>query len=117
MSDPRCKRRYRRRTVRVLVDFTHAGTVRCEYATTLGAGGMFVETEQPVPAGEPVKLRFRLPHADEVHELEARVAWSQPPSGPGDVTARSPGMGLEFKDPVGSAALARALERMDDGNG
>ncbi len=114
MSDPRCKRRYRRRTVRVLVDFQHDGVVRCEYATTLGAGGMFVGTESPLASGEPLKVRFRLPSSDEVHEIEARVAWSQPPASPGDSTARSPGMGIEFTDPVASSALARALDRLDD---
>ena len=107
------RRRFRRRTVRVLVDFRTAGGVRCEYATTLGAGGMFVSTEEPLPAGETLKVRFRLPGSERVHEIEARVVWAERP----DVadTPRPPGMGLAFTDAAATAVLARELERPDPG--
>ncbi len=106
------QRRFRRRTVRLLVDFLAGCGVRCEYATTLGAGGMFVETEEPLAAGTRLKVRFRLPGLDEVHEVEARVVWRQEAdAGPGG--RRAPGMGIEFTDAVAIAALARDLERLD----
>jgi type IV pilus assembly protein PilZ len=95
--------------VRVLVDFIAEGGVRCEYATTLGAGGMFVETEEPIPLEAALKARFRLPGSDVVHEIEGRVAWTQ---GAGDGGRRAPGMGVEFTDSVAVAALARELERL-----
>ncbi len=107
------RRRFRRRTVRVLVDFLVDGEVRCEYATTLGAGGMFVSTEAPIAAGEVLKLRFRLPHSPVVHEIEGRVVWSQPAGGgEADAPVRAPGMGIEFTDAAATAALGRSLERM-----
>ena len=37
----RQERRFRRRAVRVLVDFQSSAGIRCEYATILGAGGLF----------------------------------------------------------------------------
>jgi uncharacterized protein (TIGR02266 family) len=101
------RRRFRRRTVRLLVDFVAGAGVRCEYATTLGAGGLFIETEEPLPPGTPLKVRFRLPGADRLHEIEARVAWRQAASA--DAT-RAPGMGVEFTDAVATATLARELE-------
>ncbi len=103
------KRRFRRRTVRVLVDYQTEGEVHCEYATTLGAGGMFIETESPLPSGQQLKVRFRLPDEGGVHEIEARVVWCQ--RSEQGTLSRAPGMGIEFTDAVATSALARALER------
>ena len=108
-----CKRRFRRRTVRVLVDYQVAGSVRCEYATTLGAGGMFVETEDPLPPGTQLKTRFRLPGREVLHEVQGRVAWTLPAEA-GSGANRVPGMGVEFVDAVAAATLARELERLAD---
>ena len=104
------RRRYRRLTVRLLVDFVSAGGVRCEYATTLGAGGLFVESEEPLAAGTRLKVRFRLPGRETLHEIEGRVAWSQPA---GADARRAPGMGVEFTDAVAIAQLARELDRWE----
>lgn len=103
-------RRFRRRTVRTLVDYASDLGVGCDYATTLGAGGLFIETESPLPAGTRLKLRFRLAGSDVLHELTGRVVWSREP----DVTraVHSPGMGIQFTDEVGASALARELEKL-----
>lgn len=106
------RRRFRRRTIRVLVDFVAGARVRCDYATTLGAGGLFVETEEPLPVGARLKVRFRLPDGRDVHEIEGRVVWRQSPAA-GDGPVRAPGMGVEFTDAVASARLARELDRLD----
>jgi len=105
---PVSRRRFRRLTVRLLVDFVAAGGLRCEYATTLGAGGLFIECEQPLPPGTALKVRFRLPGGEPLHEIEGRVCWVQAPSA--DAT-RAPGMGVAFTDAVAIATLARELER------
>jgi type IV pilus assembly protein PilZ len=103
------KRRFRRRTVRLLVDF-HGGTgVRCEYATTLCAGGLFIETEEPIDIGTRIKVRFRLPKGGRVHEIEGRVAWHRRAE-PGTPADRAPGMAIEFIDAAAATALERDLE-------
>lgn len=107
----RTRRRFRRRKVRVLVDFRGRGGIRYEYATTIGAGGLFIETEEPIAIGSPIKVRFRLPGSDQIHEIEGRVVWHEP-AVPGEPTARAPGMGIEFMDAAAAAALARDLDRM-----
>jgi uncharacterized protein (TIGR02266 family) len=104
-------RRFKRRTVRVLVDYVSDAGIRCEYATTLGAGGLFVATEEPLPPGAGLVLRFRLPGRDVLHTVEGRVVWREPPDAAG--TARTPGMGIAFTDAAATAALARELERLD----
>lgn len=101
-------RRFRRRTVRLLVDYLAPDGVRCEYATTLGAGGLFIETEEPVRVDSLVKLRFRLSEQHDLHEIEGRVVWVRRMNEGG--RPHAPGMGIQFTDSVGCAALARELE-------
>jgi type IV pilus assembly protein PilZ len=105
----RQERRFRRRAVRFLVDFQSSSGIRCEYATTIGAGGLFIATEEPIEIGSPIKVRFRLPECDQVHEIEGRVVWHQRTIS-GEPTTRAPGMGIEFVDAVTAAALARDLD-------
>lgn len=106
------RRRFRRHVVRVLVDYVSREGARCEYATTLGPGGLFVETDTPLPLGSPLRLRFRLPGGQRLHEVEARVAWLYVPAEP-DRSPRPPGMGVEFTDTVAAAGVARELEDLE----
>ena len=102
------RRRFRRRTVRVLVDYAAPDGVRCEYATTLGAGGLFIESEEPLPPGSIFKVRFRLPSSGRIHEVESRVAWAHVASA--QTSSQAPGMGIVFTNAGATAELARELE-------
>jgi uncharacterized protein (TIGR02266 family) len=104
------RRRYSRRTVRVLVEYASEAGVCCDPATTLGAGGLFVETERPLFERARLKLRFRLPGAQGEHEIEGRVVWVRTPAESG---THAPGMGIEFTDRIAAARLARDLETLD----
>lgn len=107
------RRRFRRRTIRVLVDYPVDGAIRCEYATTLGAGGLFLECDEPLPLGSLLKLRFRLPHEEDLHEIEGRVSWFLAPGDPRR-GSQPPGMGVEFTDALAASKLAHALERIPE---
>jgi uncharacterized protein (TIGR02266 family) len=100
--------------VRVLVDFHAEGAPRCEYATTLGAGGLFIETDEPLPPGATLRLRFRLPGGSVLHAIDARVTWRhrQTEARAGD--ARPSGMGVAFTDAAAAAQLAHELEALED---
>lgn len=102
-------RRYRRQTLRVLVDYLTDSGVCCDYATTLGAGGMFLETDEPLAVGATVKARFRLPKGDDLHEMEGRVVWRREPASPGQPIG-SGGAGVKFTDQAAIQRLARELE-------
>jgi len=106
----RPRRRYRRRTVRITVDYLSDAGLQCERATTLGAGGLFVETDSPVPAGSLLKLRFQLSESGARHEIEGRVVWSK---GAGSSEAGARGMGIEFVNRAAAKALAADLENLD----
>ncbi len=49
----------------------------------IGTGGLFVSTEEPLPEGTPVKLRFTLPGHAEPIPVEAAVVWAEPLLGMG----------------------------------
>jgi uncharacterized protein (TIGR02266 family) len=102
-------RRYRRRPVRVLVEYFSDAGLCCDTATTLGAGGMFIQTHEPLPVDAPIKLSFQLPDSDTRHTFEGRVVWANPPQ-PGSIGA--PGMGIEFNDRRVSQLLAQEIERL-----
>jgi len=102
-------RRFRRRTIRILVDYSSDQGVRCDYATTLGAGGVFIETAEPLGRGTVVKMRFRLPESDVLHEIEGRVCWQRGGRAQEEVRF-APGMGIQFTDSTAAARLARELE-------
>ncbi|MBW2696276.1 MAG: PilZ domain-containing protein [Deltaproteobacteria bacterium] len=94
-------RRYRRQTLRILVDYvTEKG---------IGAGGMFIESDEPLQAGDTLKARFKLPQGDQIHEVEGRVVWSRAPGTEGHADA-SGGMGIKFVDQESISRLARELE-------
>ena len=105
----RPKRRYRRRTVRVLVEYVSDAGLCVDPATTLGAGGLFIETDSPLFEHSVLKMRFRLPGGEATHEIEGRVVWRRHPRDPGSY---SPGMGIEFTDRAAAAGLARELETL-----
>jgi uncharacterized protein (TIGR02266 family) len=105
----RPKRRYRRRTVRVLVEYVSDAGLCVDPATTLGAGGLFIETDSPLFKHSVLKMRFRLPGGRTTHEIEGHVVWRRHPHDPGSY---SPGMGIEFTDHAAASGLARELETL-----
>ncbi len=100
-TDPKEKRKYPRALVRALVDYESANTYLYDYSSTLGEGGIFIETEKPLSVGSTLTLRFTLPGIDRVFQIAGNVVWirekgkSQDPDWP---KALSSGMGIEFTD-------------------
>jgi type IV pilus assembly protein PilZ len=106
---PENTRRHRRITVRILVDCISEKGMSSSYATTLGAGGLFIESEEPLECGTALKLRFRLPDGDELHELEGRVVWQSKPT-VATAQFQAPGFGVKFSEGPATALLSRELE-------
>ncbi len=102
-------RRFRRQTLRVLVDYSTENGVCCDYATTLGAGGMFLETHEELTRGASIKTRFKLTGSDILHEIEGRVVWFRPAAQSGE-PVRAGGAGIRFTDAEAVSRLGRELE-------
>ena len=111
MKRPKQTRRYRRRTVRVCVEYVGAHGPQRAVATTLGAGGMFIATQEPLPEHTLLALRFRLEDGGALHEIEGRVVWANWPE---DGHSHTCGMGVEFGNSAARALLARELEGLCD---
>ena len=74
---------------KVLSDYTVSVTFN------VSAGGLFLETKNPLPLGEALKLKLELPENNCIVHCEGRVAWVNSTTSPirSDHTA---GMGVEF---------------------
>ncbi len=110
MPRSRNKRRFRRLTLRILVYYQGAEGLRCDHATTLGAGGLFIATDEPLAVGSGVKARFRLSDDGVLHEIEGSVVWIRAEA---DAHLRTPGMAIRFEDSLSMARLARELGDFD----
>ena len=110
MSTRSPSRRYRRRTIRILVEYLCDSGTRTETATTLGAGGLFIESDTPPSEGTVLKLRFQVSPTGFHHELEGRVVWSR---GIAAGHAGTPGMGIEFTDRRAIKELSEELEAIE----
>ena len=97
----------RRRPLRILVDYVSEEGVHCAYATNLSTNGLFLESDAPLSRGSTLKLRFRLPGGENLHEIEGRVARTQEPK---DGSISPPGMGVQFTDSDAKEKLGRELE-------
>ena len=69
------KRNQPRVMVRALVDYESNGTYLYDYSNDLSEGGIFIETDNPLPQGSELTLRFTLPDVDRVFEIKGVVAW------------------------------------------
>jgi uncharacterized protein (TIGR02266 family) len=108
-GDGRSRRRFRRTTLRIEVEYESEGETRRDVATTLGAGGLFIATEDPLDEGSALMARFRLPQQETLHEIAGRVVWSHRK---GDLPPQTSGMGICFADPAAGAVLAAEIEAM-----
>jgi uncharacterized protein (TIGR02266 family) len=103
----RSRRRHRRLTVRIDVEYATSEIHGRAQATTLGAGGLFIATETPLPPGTVIAVSFSLPGSAQRHRIVGHVVWRQSPGGR---AGPAPGMGIAFKDPAAAGALAAELE-------
>ncbi|MFO8057132.1 MAG: TIGR02266 family protein [bacterium] len=59
----------------------------------ISAGGMFLITQDPYPAGTTFRISFGLPQDGKTVEATGRVVWSRRQK---ENPERQPGMGIEF---------------------
>jgi uncharacterized protein (TIGR02266 family) len=98
------KRRSERAPLVVRVDYTTVDAFFSEFTANINEGGLFIETENPPPAGTAVVLNFKLPGEEEPIRSNGRVVWTA-----GEGAAEGPGMGIEFEH-LDAAARARIDE-------
>lgn len=89
------RRRHRRYDASISVDFSDGDNFLFAYIENISEMGIFIRTEDPLPVGTELSLRFG-PNGDEPLELEGEVMWVNPLKPLGDNP--NPGMGVKFRN-------------------
>jgi uncharacterized protein (TIGR02266 family) len=82
------------------------------YVTNISKGGMFVQTDTPLPIQAEVALSLELSHPEATLEIKGRVVWTY------DIRKQDarlvPGMGIKFVDLSGKdrALLEQYLSQL-----
>ncbi len=101
------KRVTKRLPIRVLVEYESAEDFLIDYTANVSVGGMFIQTDDPLPVGTRFRLRFKVPEHDKLIETFGEVRWSV---GPDEAGPMRPGMGIQFDDLKASdLAMVQAL--------
>jgi uncharacterized protein (TIGR02266 family) len=89
------RREESRTEVEIEVRYRTAQEFLTAYARNISGGGIFVQTEQPLPLNHGVRLRFTLPGVSHRFDASGIVVWSNPPSSRASLPS---GMGIKFLD-------------------
>lgn len=87
-------RQYRRVPLTLEVQYRTTGSFLVSYSLNLSLGGLFLETDQVLPIGSRLMVRFRVPGVREVVETHAIVMWRRARLSDDDPPA---GLGLQFE--------------------
>jgi uncharacterized protein (TIGR02266 family) len=94
VQDALSRRNVQRIPVQLLVDYQANGTYLFDFCRDLGAGGVFIQTESPLPIGSSLDLTFTIPDSKETLITKGEVIWVQD-----NLKQRKdafPGMGVQF---------------------
>lgn len=85
------RRKAQRAELIVRVEYASVDEIFTEFTRDINAGGVFIETDKPCPAGTEVAMHFTLPGGEAIHTVGRVVRTNEGRNGP-------PGMGIEFDD-------------------
>lgn len=88
------RRQHKRYDVKMHVDVSSDDTFLFTYVSNISEMGIFLASEDPMPVGTKLELRFNPIELDEIIEVEGEVMWVNPVRD-GD-ESQSPGMGVKF---------------------
>ena len=75
----------------VRIEYSTVDALFSDFTRNINEGGIFVETEEPVPLDEKVDLKLRLPGSSELVRVQGRVVRVEP------ATSTEPGgIAVEF---------------------
>jgi len=71
--------------------------VMSDYSVNMSFGGIFIESENILPADTTLFVEFKLPVNDKQIRCKSRVAWTNEPANPKSAILPT-GMGIQFTD-------------------
>lgn len=72
------RRRTGRAPVVVRIEYSTVDALFSDFTRNINEGGIFVETEEPIPLDEKVDLKLRLPVSNELVHVQGRVVRVEP---------------------------------------
>jgi type IV pilus assembly protein PilZ len=84
----------RRIPIQLLVDYKSEGNYLFDFCRDLGTGGVFIQTNKPLPTGSSIDLTFTIPDSKETLTTKGTVIWVQ--GEVGSQTSATVGMGVQF---------------------
>ena len=112
------KRAYQRKPLRLELNYRHAegGNFLFEYSSNISHGGIFIETEHPLPVGATLVIRFSPPDNDDEISVDGTVTWVNL-FNDGDENP-NPGMGIKWELEEGQrdiiASIVKAIAILPD---
>ncbi len=113
-----------RAPVSIRIDYSTVDEFFWDFARNINEGGLFVESNHPLPIGTRVQLKFYLPNRDAPLNSTGEVVWVKPlpdpadPSEGGETRGEKPGMGIEFRglNQEGKEAINRLVRELKKGS-
>jgi uncharacterized protein (TIGR02266 family) len=87
------RRRTDRAPVVVRIEYSTVDALFSDFTRNINEGGMFVETDEPIPLDEKVELKLRLPGSNDFVNARGRVVRVEPTT-----DTSSGGIAIEFED-------------------
>ena len=103
-----------RMPIRVMVEYEALEDFLIDYTANVSLGGIFIQTDEPMPVGTTFKLRLRIPQRQRPIDTVGVVRWQVPPEQAGPLI---PGMGVQFDSlsPTDLRAVHRLLAAWETG--
>jgi len=91
-------RQHERAPIKLELNYRDAtgGNFLFEHATNISHGGLFIETQHPLPIGARLVVRFQPPGGADDLQLDGEVMWVNPWVDGGENP--NPGMGIRFEN-------------------
>ncbi len=112
------KRASERKPLKLELNYRHAegGNFLFEYSSNISHGGIFIETEHPLPTGATLLIRFSPPGGGDEIEVEGTVTWVNEVQAGGETP--NPGMGIRWDLEDGQhdiiASIVKAIAILPD---
>lgn len=92
------RRRTERAPVVVRIEYATVDALFSDFTRNINEGGIFVETDEPIPLDEKVDLKLRLPGSSELVNVQGRVVRIEPTT-----PHAAGGIAIEFEQLDGQA--------------
>jgi type IV pilus assembly protein PilZ len=86
------RRRSERAPVVVRIEYATVDALFSDFTRNINEGGIFVETDEPIPLDQKVELKLRLPGSSELVNATGRVVRIEPTS-----SSSAGGIAIEFE--------------------